>query len=1524
MKLAAKILVVQCLFLTLALAQTAPSAPTGLQDIAWSSGALLWWQNDDNVDSYQVQWSLNQSFDGIAGSSNPSSAFVFAGSLTSGTTYYWRVRAVDNNVTGAWSSNASFRTSGSTPNKPSPPTLNSPNNGATGVSTSPTLNWNASSGASIYALQLSTSSGFSSNVINKSSISGTSYSVSGLSSNTTYYWHVNATGGGGTSDYSNLSSFTTIAPIPSVPTLSSPSTGATGVATNTALTWSASTGATSYTVQISTVSTFASKVEQSGITGTTFSPSGLLNNTVYYWRVSATSSGGTSNFSSSRSFTTILAAPTLSSPSSGAAGISSSPTLSWNAVSGATSYRLQVSTSTDFLSTFVDQSGLNGTTSTISGLSAGTKYFWRVSATNSGITSAYSAVSNFTSVVAAPNLTSPANNSTSIPINPSLTWNSVTGATGYTLQVSTSPSFSSFFFNQSGLTTTSYSINTLANDSIYYWRVSATNGGVSGAFSSVFNFLTVKAVPGAPANLVSTPTATGALLKWNLVSGATWYIVEVNDPNFTLKWRDSSSSASSTASGLQSATSYTWRVQAGNSAGGGVWTSGSFRTPVAVPSAPITLTPTPTATDASLSWSLVSTATSYIVEVYSDVNLTNRVWYDSLTNPPSVASRLTSSSKYYWRVRAYNSGGPSGWTNSTFTTLSVYGVDSPTNPQVSDVTFNSASLSWNGPGQGAKFEIVLSPGNISFTNVNSSPLTVSSLQSNTRYSWQIRSTKSKDSSAWVAGPVFTTLSAPITPTAPILVSPEDGATKTSTKVTLVWKKSAGATEYQFQFSTKDNFPGGQTDSRTLSDTSVALDGLSNNTTYYWQVGVSDGAKSTLWSATWSFTTQSGVTVTAPTLVSPADRSTGVPTKPTLVWKKVAGATSYQIQYSTRDNFPGGQTQTVTVSDTTVALDGLSGNTTYYWQVGVSDGSRSTLWSSTWSFTTQGSTAIVAPTLISPKDKSTGVATKITLVWNKVPGVTDYQVQYSTKENFPGGQTDSKTISDTSLTLDGLSASTTYYWQVGVSDGSKSTLWSSTWSFTTQGSAATVPPTLVSPKDKSTGVATKLALVWNKVSGVTDYQVQYSTNENFPGGQTDSKTVSDTSLTLDGLSASTTYYWQVGVSDGSKSILWSSTWSFTTQNGTAASAPILVSPADKSSGLSTKPTLVWKKVPGATDYQVQYSTRDNFPGGQTDTKTVSDTTVILDGLSGNETYYWQVGVTSSLRTTLWSSVWSFTTVTTIPGGTLDPPSNLNATSLSSVSASLTWDGPGQGAKFELKITPGNISDRNANSPYTLGSLSPRTTYNWQLRTVKGNDSSNWVPGPTFTTLDESAGTLTAPSNLQVTNITSSGASLTWDGPGQGTKFDVKLSPGNILYTNVNSSPLTVNTLSPDTRYTWLLRSTKNSDSSAWVAGPAFTTSSPESAVERIENGIPVKFSLGQNYPNPFNPTTKIEFSVPSPTSVHLVIYNALGNEVQNLVNGFYHAGRYFVTWNASAFPSGVYFYRIQTSTFVDTKRLVLLK
>ena len=101
------------------------------------------------------------------------------------------------------------------------------------------------------------------------------------------------------------------------------------------------------------------------------------------------------------------------------------------------------------------------------------------------------------------------------------------------------------------------------------------------------------------------------------------------------------------------------------------------------------------------------------------------------------------------------------------------------------------------------------------------------------------------------------------------------------------------------------------------------------------------------------------------------------------------------------------------------------------------------------------------------------------------------------------------------------------------------------------------------------------------------------------------------------------------------------------------------------------------------------------------------------------------------------------------------------------------------------------------------------------------------------------------------------------------------------------------------------------------------------INHASNKIPTGFKLYQNYPNPFNPTTNIRFEIPKTSFVKLIVYDILGKEVATLVNEKLSSGTFEVDWpaptgNATGYTSGVYFYRIETKDFSETKKMLLIK
>lgn len=274
-----------------------------------------------------------------------------------------------------------------------PPTLLSPSNGSTNTSVNPTLSWSSVTDALSYNVAYSLNADMSS--ATTTNVTTTSKNLSGLSQGKIYYWRVQAVNGGITSNWSSTWNFKTEITSLSTPVLSSPLNNATNISLTPTLSWQSVENATSYDVVYS-INSDLSNGTTTNVTTTSLTLSGLTQNTVYYWSVQAKYASITSSYAATWNFKTLipsLGTPVLVSPANNAQNVSTSPTLSWNAVSGATSYDIQYGTS----STFSGATTVNSTTTSkqITGLTKKTTYYWRVMAKNVSQTSPWSSSRKF-------------------------------------------------------------------------------------------------------------------------------------------------------------------------------------------------------------------------------------------------------------------------------------------------------------------------------------------------------------------------------------------------------------------------------------------------------------------------------------------------------------------------------------------------------------------------------------------------------------------------------------------------------------------------------------------------------------------------------------------------------------------------------------------------------------------------------------------------------------------------------------------------------------------------------------------------------------------------------------------------------------------------------------------------------------------------------------------------------------------------------------------------------------------------
>ena len=815
----------------------------------------------------------------------------------------------------------------------------------------------------------------------------------GLEAKTTYYWRVrgiNAAGGQGAWSAARNFKVAVLKPT-DLDVLDEEYTN------RPQFEWTKVDGASGYTIQVSKFSNFSSLLTTGTVTGeanTRFTPAvNLPATTDLWWRVRANSATyGPGLYAESVTSFTVPAAPAipaLSLPANNALVITRTPTLKWLAVKDATGYLYQVAKDPEFMEVVVQNNEeLDDLSVTLSELDPAATYYWRVRAKKDLLMSGWSTARTLRVALPPPTLTAPENGWNVQHLRPTLEWEPVPGATGYTLQISRNSTFTSLVgtYNRTAAQTDYTPTANLPAKTSLYWRVQtkSTLYGPS-AWSDPF----MMEMPNPPPTPVQKSPAVNALVFAESNPWLDW--TDVNVPDFQYyqvivsteadcsAWNVRNESPTESQFTLDYAGAfvpnkkYYWTVRAFNTQS--QWSAWSpcraFRAAVAAPELMEPADDPDTALKTNrpeFKWKAVEGASGYTIQLSRNAAFTSIVATGNASGLAWTPSVNLPEVKLYWRVRANSTtNGPGAWSNqypmpSTYWSfipgapLPIPALVAPNNSYLwteevpVDLKWNytvPASKTLDGYLVQVARDDAFSDKAVNVTRddhlqVLSYPLNEGVLEAGKTYYWRVAASFTDET--YTGWSTARTLRVAVPP--PTLTTPENGVNPLHLRPTLGWEPVPGATGYTLQISRNSNFTSlVGTYSRTAAQTDYTpTANLPAKTSLYWRVQT----KSTLygpsaWSAPRSLEMPNPPGI--PNLVAPATGATLTTRNPRLDWSNATLPAletwgKYEVQLATDIAFTnvvleelvGGL---ITNSEYTVEDGLLSG--TYYWRVRAYNG-----------------------------------------------------------------------------------------------------------------------------------------------------------------------------------------------------------------------------------------------------------------------------------------------------------------------------------------------------------------------------------------------------------------------------------------------------------------------------------------------------------------------------------------------------------------------------------------------------------
>jgi hypothetical protein len=924
-------------------------------------------------------------------------------------------------------------------------------------------------------------------------------------------------------------------------------------------------------------------------------------------------------------------------------------------------------------------------------------------------------------------------------------------------------------------------------------------------------------------------------------------------------------------------------------------------------------------------------ADSYDIRYRLKGNLT-WTFVTGITANLTTLSGLASGMIYQAQVRSVCNDVQTPYTDIyEFTTDGTTVCNVPADILHTEVTSNSANLSWTHAGAESyqiRYRIV---GTVIWTSLSTTATTISitDLDPGTAYVYNLRAVCNASSGL---NSLYTDVKQFETTGEPSCEVPENfAATTTSNGATITWAAADGALSYQVRYRVQGTTIWTNTQTNTNS---IVLSALSSGKGYQLQVRSVCNEQATrfsLYSATFALTTTGAVECNAPNGLT----ATATTTSATLAWNEVSGAVSYQVRYRVEGTAVWTNQSTANTSlDITSLVSGMP----YMWSVRSAcntEGTLASVYAANAFFETQGEVTCAIPANVSVSnitDQSADVSWTV--------NANEYLLRY---------RLSSTTIwtvirlSTTSVKLNNLESGMPYQLQVKsvcAADGSLQSLYTDLLSFETSGTVSCEIPVGLFVNNITSNTAT---LNWAEIDAAYEYLVRYRIKGT---ALWTTVTANTNSLSLTGLEAGMPYQFAVRANCSLSPVVtsvFSVPVEFTTFGLPSCDVPFGFGHIAEENEVEIN----WTST-GALSYDVRYRVSGSTIWNNLN---VLSNTLYLGSLNSGTQYQYQVRSVCAVNGTVRSVFSDVKFFTTSGSVACEMPLGINVNSVTDNSAQLQWPSASGAIEYQVQYRVKGTTLWNqlstSSASVNLSSLSAGMPYQFRLRSICSADKN--LVSPYSAIFEFSTTGITAcevPFNLRTSELNFTDVSLAWTKANGALSYEVLYRKrGDIIWIGLSTSTetISINGLPQGTTYDWRVRSICSADNalrSLYSSVSSFTTPQQESeggrgsrtdSEEQAE-----EFTIGEEesfsdveivlYPNPFTEKLTIRIVSPQADVYMLSMYNMSGQRVQVIFEGELQANEEAgFEWLALDKPSGMYVLKIISKKgFVINRKVILTK